>query len=119
MSKISPNFSRNEMACPCCGVLVFDPALLYVLEATRAHFKRPIRVTSAYRCLKHNAKVGGAANSTHRTGQAADIQVSGITPELVRSYLDYTFGFLVGIGAAKTFTHVDVNSRNPGRRWTY
>lgn len=119
MSKLSPNFTRNELACPCCGVLVFDPALLYVLEATRAHFKRTVRVTSAYRCLEHNKAVGGATTSMHRTGQAADIQVSGIAPAVVHAWLDATFGFMVGLGAGKTFTHVDVNSRTPARRWTY
>ena len=119
MSKLSPNFIAREIDCPCCGVLVFDPALLYALEAARAHFRRPIRVNSAYRCLKHNAKVGGAPNSMHRTGRAADIRIQGIDPAAVFSYFDATFGFIVGLGAHKSFTHVDVNSTTPGRRWQY
>jgi uncharacterized protein YcbK (DUF882 family) len=36
---------------------------------------RPMVLTSGYRCRKHNAAVGGAANSLHCLGLAADILV--------------------------------------------
>lgn len=119
MSKLSPNFDRNELACPCCGVLVYDKALLAILEATRAHFKRTVRITSAYRCVKHNKAVGGAEMSMHRTGQAADIIVSGVAPAVVHAWLDATFGFLIGLGNSPKFTHVDIGSTSLGRRWSY
>lgn len=119
MSRLAPNFSRNEMACRHCGKLLFDPALLMVLQATRAHFKRPVTITSGYRCIKHNAAVGGASDSRHVLGQAADIRVQGIAPALVYLWLDNAFGFLVGLGSHRSFTHVDVCRRVLGRRWTY
>jgi len=47
-----------------------------VLEPLRRRFG-VIRVTSGYRCPKLNALVGGATNSQHLSGEAADINVSG------------------------------------------
>ena len=37
----------------------------------------PVRITSGYRCAELNKAVGGANNSGHLYGQAADIQVTG------------------------------------------
>ena len=43
------------------------------LDPLRAAWGKPIRVNSGYRCPKLNKAVGGAANSSHMRGQAADI----------------------------------------------
>ena len=45
------------------------------LEPTRQRFKLPLQVTSGYRCQRLNEMVGGARNSQHMEGYAADIQV--------------------------------------------
>lgn len=37
----------------------------------------PIRISSGYRCPDLNARVGGARNSAHMSGLAADISCSG------------------------------------------
>jgi hypothetical protein len=55
--------------------------LAATLERVRAWVSRPIAVSSGYRCVALNALVGGAANSAHRTGLAADITCSGIAPK--------------------------------------
>lgn len=44
-----------------------------VLDPIREKFGRPISVSSGYRCDKLNAAVGGAKNSFHRSGCAADL----------------------------------------------
>ena len=44
-----------------------------VLDPLREQYGRPIRVTSGYRCPKLNNLVGGAPNSQHMRGEAADI----------------------------------------------
>lgn len=48
-------------------------ALLVVLNKVRSSYGKPIRVTSGYRCPKLNKLVGGAPNSAHLHGLAADI----------------------------------------------
>lgn len=45
-----------------------------VLDPLRAKWGAPIIVTSGYRCEKLNRVVGGANNSQHAKGQAADIR---------------------------------------------
>lgn len=44
-----------------------------VLDPLRRAWGAPITVTSGYRCTRLNAAVGGAANSHHLRGMAADI----------------------------------------------
>ena len=52
-----------------------------VLDPLRKKFGRPIVVTSGYRCEKLNKAVGGAKNSQHKYGQAADIRTVSDKPE--------------------------------------
>lgn len=52
-----------------------------VLEPLRAAYGKPIRVTSGLRVKKLNKAVGGAANSQHLYGQAADITSLSDTAE--------------------------------------
>lgn len=47
--------------------------VLEVLEPLRILFKRPIYVTSGYRCAELNRLIGGSKKSQHLEGKAADI----------------------------------------------
>lgn len=44
-----------------------------VLDPLRERYGKPIYVNSGYRCPKLNALIGGAVNSQHMKGEAADI----------------------------------------------
>lgn len=46
-----------------------------VLQPLRDHFGHAITITSGWRCKRVNKAVGGAANSDHVPGFAADIQL--------------------------------------------
>lgn len=48
------------------------------LEKVRAHFDRPVRVTSCYRSPAVNKAVGGSPTSAHRFALAADFEVDGV-----------------------------------------
>ena len=54
----------------------------FVLDPLRELVKKPILVNSWYRNPVYNAKVGGAKNSQHTLGEAADIVVKGMTVEV-------------------------------------
>jgi uncharacterized protein YcbK (DUF882 family) len=41
----------------------------------------PLKVTSGYRCTKHNLEIGGVENSKHIVGQAADVIADIAEPE--------------------------------------
>lgn len=91
--KLSPHFTLAEMTASTTAARIGDsnrPQLtahvdalkllcLKVLEPVRAHFGRPVRVNSGYRSAKTNAAVGSSPTSQHRRGEAADIEIDGVS----------------------------------------
>ena len=74
-TKITTDFERYEFACPCgCTAQMIDPELVQKMQTIRTKLGKAIKVTSGYRCVKHNAdpKVGGSRTSRHLYGIAAD-----------------------------------------------
>ena len=49
-----------------------------VLDPIREKWQSPIYITSGYRCAELNKKVGGAENSYHLRGMAADITAKSV-----------------------------------------
>lgn len=48
-----------------------------VFEPIREHFKVPIHISSGYRSLALNKKIGGSSSSQHCSGEAIDIDMDG------------------------------------------
>lgn len=109
MGDLSRHFSRSEFACKDgCGFATVDVKLLELLEVIRKHFNKPVTITSGCRCEKHNKKIGGALNSKHMQGIAADIKVKDVSPEEVYKFVDLFMPNKYGIGLYSTWVHVDV-----------
>ena len=112
-TNLSKNFKVKEFACKgkdCCSTLKVDTELVEILQKIRDYFNAPITINSAYRCSKHNKKVGGVTGSQHTKGTAADIVVKDVKPAEVAKYAE-TIG-VKGIGLYETtkdgfFVHVD------------
>lgn len=112
--KLGRFFTLVEFACKDgTDKVLVHPALMLLVNKTRAHFGRPLSINSGYRTEVHNKAIGGAENSRHVWGMAADIVIWNVTPQSVQEYLE---GLNVG-GLKKydTFTHVDVQGLD--RRW--
>lgn len=58
-----------------------------ILDPLREQLQRPVLVTSGYRSPQVNKLVGGAKNSQHVTGNAADIIVPGLSVSVVVALL--------------------------------
>lgn len=62
-----------------------------VLQPLRHILKKPIEISSGFRCKELNTEVGGEDTSQHTKGEAADITVEGMTPrevfESIRKYI--------------------------------
>ena len=70
---LTKNFDRYEFQCPCgCGQQSVDTELAEKLQLIRDKVDRPLKITSGYRCITHNAAVKGSSGSKHRYGMAAD-----------------------------------------------
>ena len=79
MGDLTKNFSWAEFACQCGCAMELDLRLVYALQNLRDRGSPPITITSGCRCPAHNAKVGGAQNSPHLRGNAADIVIEGLS----------------------------------------
>jgi len=52
-----------------------------VIQPLQDYLKKEIIITSGYRCNRLNRMIGGAVNSQHLQGEAADIIVKSLTTE--------------------------------------
>ena len=112
-------FKKAEFACPCCGVCHMNKELIWKLDLLRELVGEPLIITSGYRCERHNEAVGGAPNSAHLRGNAADIAC----PDHLLRYKILKYAFYLEfprIGIGKKFIHLDVDRTLPHPRvWVY
>ena len=114
--KVAENFRVREFACKDGSDPVFiHTDLADVLQKLRNHYKKAVVVVSGYRTPSYNKKCGGATYSQHLYGMAADVKISGVTPEEVAQYAETILKDSGGIGIYSTFTHIDV--RKTKSRW--
>lgn len=106
--KLTRNFKSTEFDCKgkgCCSKTPLDIELIGYAQVIRNYFNKPVTINSGYRCQKHNKSVGGAKNSRHTQGMAADVVVKGVKPIKVAQFAE-TIG-IRGIGLYDTFVHID------------
>lgn len=121
MGDLSKNFSKKELACPCCGLYLHNQKLIETLQAIRDAAGKAITVNSGTRCSKHNKEAGSKlTHSPHEDGNAADIYVKGwkdidlgnLIKQLYKAgklpHLEYCY--LIG-GKSHTAVHVGVDRR--------
>ena len=118
---MSEHFQPKEFASkdgrPSPYPLVVQEGLYQLLEEIRDEFGKPIVVNSGYRSPEHNKNIGGAKNSYHVKGMAADIRPQhgpDFQRELKRLKQIANKKCYGGVGSYPTFVHVDFGS---WRRW--
>ena len=111
-------FSAAEIACPCgrsdCDApKELDARLAASLDTFRESVNRPLVLTSALRCHRHNAEVGGVPDSRHLVGCAADIAVANDAErdELLAHHYNRPTRLFAFVELAPHHLHVDVVSR--------
>lgn len=124
MPQLSPHFSLDEMVrsqTATINKVSNQPSqaerdwlhylCIKVLEPLREYIKRPIQISSGYRCPRLNALVGGVSNSQHIYGQAADIRI------LSKEDGDKIFQYL----KTNPFVHKALyeRSKSTGSRWIH
>lgn len=125
--RVSQNFTRKEFSCKCgCNFNTADILLVNVLEKLRKYLNHNfgecyIEITSGNRCESHNKAIGGASQSKHVKGIAADIKAykkdthKQIHEKYIYNWLEIHYPNSFGIGRYDTWTHVDM--RPTRARW--
>lgn len=111
MGDLSAHFSRSEFADHRTGQVYVAPELVRALEVLRHEIgDRPITIVSGYRSPSTNKAVGGASNSQHLWGRAADLSDAlGVTIEQAKAA-----GFSgIGVNPRGHVVHVDVRGGRP------
>ena len=128
MTKNWEYFTHDELQCRCgCDQAPMKEQFMDILIDILEEFDRPMIISSAYRCVKHNDKIGGAKDSPHLHGKAVDVAVNlEEAYDLLKIAIDYG---MTGIGIKQNglmsgrFIHLD-NMRNAKGRprptvWSY
>lgn len=109
--QLQRHFIGAEMACKDgAKEYMYAPELMRILENIREHFSKPVIINSGYRTPEWNTKIGGAKNSYHMKGMAADIVVKGVSPKQVAEYASVIMQN-GGVIRYANFTHIDVRSQ--------
>jgi len=70
-------FTEDECKCKgtdCCAhTCAMDDGFMLKMDAIRGSYGKPLYVTSAFRCNKHNKNIGGVNGSNHTKGRAVDV----------------------------------------------
>lgn len=106
MTQLSPHFSLAELTASDTArrlgdanqpgpaeIAALNQLCAKVLEPIRAHFGRPVRVNSGFRNARVNRAVGSSSTSQHRRGEAADIEIDGISNAVVARWIRDNLSF--------------------------
>ena len=117
-------FTRAEFRCQCggkyCNGYPAEPAeeTVRMADEIRRRAGVPLNVNSGLRCQRHNAAVGGVANSLHRTGQAVDLS-GPISPDKLHAIAEAVQTEMIpergGLGLYSWGIHIDNGKKS---RWT-
>ncbi len=64
-----------------------------VLQPVRDHFGKPVVINSGYRSPKLNKAIGGSNKSQHTKGEAADIEIPGLSNKELAEYIEDNLPF--------------------------
>ncbi|MEG3640664.1 D-Ala-D-Ala carboxypeptidase family metallohydrolase [Magnetococcus sp. PR-3] len=115
------HFEPHEFACACCGQHPMDFDFAMKLDHARHLAGVPFKITSGYRCEKHNAFVGGKPGSSHTKGCAVDIEAADSHTRFRVMLGLIQAGFnRMGIDSDRGFIHVDSDPDKPKNvTWGY
>lgn len=114
-----PHFGVNELRSRGDGSLLVNYEALKRLEILRVMWRRPMHITSAYRDVDWNRRVGGSKASLHMQGRAFDIGMHGYNDASVVSFVFYAVkagftGFGLYLDRDTPFIHIDTGQH---RTW--
>lgn len=128
--KLSEHFDASEFTCHHCGAGAdkISRRLIELLEKLRtACGDKPLHINSGYRCEAHNRAIGGAQDSQHMHGTAADVATpEGMTFESFKRAVESLpfdgIGYYPPLGdddSDESWIHVDTRNGGVGAGITW
>lgn len=129
--RLTPHFTLEELClsqeavragidnAPPAAVVANLLRLAKMLERVRALLRKPITVTSGFRCAELNARIGGSKTSAHLEGRAADFicPAFGAPYAIARRIAGTRLGFDQMIHEYGRWVHIAVpRAPEPARR---
>lgn len=119
MGNLSEHFNHKDFACRCpeCkGEYRVHLGLVGALEQIGGHFRKKVRIDSAYWCDAYHEKLNKPKRSLHTMGKAVHIHIEGISPQDLFKYAE-TIPELRGVGfyPKEKWIHIDTRQGNPVR----
>lgn len=114
--QLTPHFNLQEFESHDTGEVLLNSLLVRKLEALRELVQRPVLIISGYRTPEWNIGVGGASNSYHLRGMAADITWLGFNLDNAVVLAERAGFNGIGRYPGKHSIHVDI--RGYRARWT-
>lgn len=112
-------FKASEFNCSCCDANLMHQDFVNKLDIARRVAGVPFKITSGYRCKKHNSEVGGVKDSSHTLGWAVDISCTN-GPTRWKIINGLTQAGFERFGISKSFIHVDMDPTKPSPTvWLY
>jgi hypothetical protein len=119
MGNLSEHFSNKDFACRCpeCrGEYRIHLGLVGALEQIGGHFRKKVRIASAYWCDAYYEKLNKTKRSFHTMGKAAHIRMDGVSTQQLFKYAE-TIPELRGLVfyPKADFIHIDTRQGDPVR----
>jgi Peptidase M15 len=119
MGNLSEHFNNKDFACRCpeCkGEYKVHLGLVGSLEQIGGHFRKKVRIASAFWCDKFHEKQAKLKLSLHTKGKAAHIGIDGVSPQDLFKYAE-TIPELRGMVfyPDKDYIHIDTRQGDPVR----
>lgn len=119
VGNLSDHFNHKDFACQCpdCrGEYKIHLGLVGALELIGEHFRKKVRVVSAYWCESFHEKHKQTKKSSHLKGKAAHIKIDGVTTQELYKFAE-TIPELRGMifYPNADFIHVDTREGEPQR----
>jgi hypothetical protein len=119
MGNLSEHFNHKDFACPCpeCkGEYRIHLGLVGALEQIGGHFRKRVRIASAYWCDAYYEKLNKSKRSFHTMGKAVHITMDGVSPQELFKYAESIPELrVIGFYPKENWIHIDTRPGDPVR----
>lgn len=105
--KVTADFYADEFWSPDKNIANMDADFMLKLQRLRTIVGKSFRITSGYRTVEYNARVGGASSSQHLFGKAVDIDHMTWDGATKLNFIGAAISLGFAVGIYRKHFHID------------